>query len=65
MAQYDIIPILKANRRKWLSKTELKPFFSITEQNLTKNVARLSKYHKCYGLQHKRNKRGKNFLRYI
>ena len=59
MAQFDIIPILKANRRKWFSKTELRPFVDITNENLTKNVSRLAKYHKCYGLMVKKNKRGK------
>lgn len=64
MGQEDIIPILKANRRKWFSKTELKPLIKINDRNLTKNISRLVKFSKCYGLKTKRNKKGKNFLRF-
>jgi len=64
MSQFDIIPILKAKRKKWFSKTELRPFLNITDQNLTRNVSRLVKYAPSYGLQVKKNKRGKNYIRF-
>jgi len=64
MSQEELIPILKANRRKWFSKTEFRPFVSITEQNLVRSVSRLCKYSACYGLKTKKGKKGKNFLRF-
>ena len=63
MSQDSIIDILKKNRRKWFSASSLKGQADCNDVNVVRNVSRLVKFSKMYGIDVKKGKRRKNFIR--
>jgi hypothetical protein len=64
MSQYDVLNILKNNKKKWFSKSNLRGLVDCNDSTLTRNISKLTKYSSTYGLKTKKGKKGKNFIRF-
>jgi hypothetical protein len=65
MSQDSIIDILKKNRRKWFSASSLKGLTDCNDSNVVRNVSRIVKYKSVYGVEVKKGKKRKNFIRFL
>jgi len=64
MSQYDVLNILKQNKKKWFSKSNLKGLVNCNDSTLVRNISKLTKYSSMYGIKTKKGKKGKNLIRF-
>lgn len=64
MSQLDVLDILKSNRKKWFSKSNLSPLVSCNKSTLVRNISKLAKNYKVYNIRVRKGKKGKNFIRF-
>ena len=63
MSQNNILDILRSNKKKWFTSKSIVLITSQSPQSTKKSISRIIKFKLVYGVEVKKGKRNKSFIR--